>query len=71
MSKTGYRCLYRNESTTPAERAMKDEVDEPENRNRLHSGSAIIGAMGGDTKPVTAIGSIVNTALVQVFKAIW
>ena len=43
---------------------LKDEVDEPLKIGiGLHSGSAIVGAMGyGDTKPVTAIGSTVNTA---------
>ena len=43
---------------------VEGEVDEPLRIGvGLHSGKAIIGAMGyGSTKPVTAIGSTVNTA---------
>ena len=43
---------------------LLEEVDEPLRIGiGLHSGKAIIGAMGyGSTKPVTAIGSTVNTA---------
>ena len=43
---------------------VEEEIDEPLRIGLgLHSGKAIIGAMGyGTTKPVTAIGSTVNTA---------